>query len=84
MICQFLLQAQCPCSAARSNPLLLLALIAGTGLALYSLQWVFRKAGVRPMNKSSKIAIVAILAVAVGLVIVALSLIHISEPTRPY
>ncbi len=68
---QYLLQMQCPCSTGRSHPLLLLVLIAGTGLVLYSLKYVFRKAGVRAMNKSSKIAVVALLVVAVALVIVA-------------
>ncbi len=71
MICVFLLQVQCPCSGGQSRPLLLLALIAGTWLVIHSLRLIFRKAGADPMNKSKKIAIVAVLAVAVTVVIIA-------------
>ncbi len=67
----YLLQIQCPCSAGRSHPLLLLVLIAGTGLVVYSLKHLFRKAGVRAMNKASKIAIVAVLVGTVALIMVA-------------
>lgn len=66
-----LLQTQCPCTSGQSRPLLLLALIAGTGLVIYSLRLLFRKAGTDSMNKSKRIAIVAVLAAAVTAVIIA-------------
>jgi thioredoxin 1 len=66
-----LLQTQCPCTSGQSRPLLLLALIAGTGLVLYALRSVFRKAGASSMNRSKRMAIIAILAAAVTVVIIA-------------
>jgi thioredoxin 1 len=66
-----LLQTECPCSTGKSNPLLLLALIAGTWLLIYGVRSVFKKGGSASMNKSVKAAIVAVLIVAVIAVIAA-------------
>jgi len=71
VIYEYTLVGQCPCSGGQSSPLLFLALIAGTWLAINWLRRAFRKAGVNPMNKSKKIAIVAVLVIAVAVVIVA-------------
>jgi len=71
VIGHFLLQQCPPCSGGRSHPLLLLALIAGTWLAILSLQRVFRKKGVNPMNTSKKIAIVTAVLAAVVVVFIA-------------
>ncbi|MBN2132838.1 MAG: hypothetical protein JW741_25280 [Sedimentisphaerales bacterium] len=67
----FLLQIECPCSTGRSNPLLLLALIAGTGFLIYVVWSFFKKGGQSPMNKSAKVAIVVVLIIAVIAVIAA-------------
>jgi thioredoxin 1 len=71
MIDSLLSQTQCPCCSGKSDPLLLLALIAGTWLLIYGLRLAFRKAGTSAMNRSKKIVIVAVLAVAVVGVIAA-------------
>lgn len=71
MIDSLLSQTQCPCCSGKSDPLLLLALIAGTWLLIHGLRLAFRKAGAGAMNKWKKIAIVAVLGVAVVAVIAA-------------
>lgn len=50
---------------------MLLALIAGTWLAIRLIQLAFKKGGTHPMDRSKKIAIVAVLGVAVLAVIIA-------------
>ena len=78
MMDRLLAQIECPCSGGRSNPLLLLAVLVGTWLLIHGLRLVFRKAGAGAMNKSKKIAIVAVLAVAVVAVLAAKQ--HNSRP----
>ncbi len=65
---EMLLQ-QCPCSGAKGNPLLLLAVVAGIWLLASWARLVYRKEGVSLMNKAVKIAIVVVLIVAVVVVI---------------
>jgi len=66
MLMSTLLEAyDCPCSAGKSRPLLLLALIAGAWLLIYAARSAFKKRGSGPMNKSAKVAIVAVLIIAV-------------------
>ncbi len=55
----------CPCSGGKSNPLILLAVIAGTGLLIQWLHGVVKKGGPRAMDKLMKIGIVAALGVAI-------------------
>jgi len=65
---EMLLQ-QCPCSGAKGNPLLLLAVVAGVWLLASWARLAYRKEGVSLMNKAVKIAIVVVLIVAVVVVI---------------
>jgi thioredoxin 1 len=69
MMYQILLQTTCPCTSGKSN-LLLLALIAGTGLAIHSLYLILKKGDASPMNKLIKIGIVAVLGVAIIVAVV--------------
>lgn len=69
MIYLVLLQTQCPCSGGKSNPWLLLLLIAGTWLLIDRIRHTFTKKGERPMSKTIKIGIVAVLVIAVAAVI---------------
>jgi len=64
---KFLLQ--CPCNGGRSNPLLLLALVAGVWLLAGWIKRGFRREGESLMNKIGKIVIVVILIAAIAVVI---------------
>jgi len=74
-LCEFdivglLLQGQCPCTGGRSNPLLLLAMVAGVWLLATWIRSIVQKEGVPYMNKIGKIAVVIILIVAAVVLIV--------------
>jgi len=58
----------CPCSGGPSNPLVLLALLAGTWLLFNWIKALIKSKGVSPMNKAVKIIIVLVLIAAVGTV----------------
>ena len=60
-----LLQVQCPCSEGRSSPLLLLALIAGTWLAI---NWI-RAGGKGSLGRWARLAIVGTSIAAIVLVV---------------
>ena len=62
--------AQC-CSGGKANVVALLALIAGTWLAIRLIQLAFKKGGTSPMGRSKKIAIVVAVGVAVLAVMIA-------------
>lgn len=59
----------CPCSGGKSNPWLLLALLAVTWLVISRMSSFFAKKGKRSMNKIAKISIVILLVAAVVVVI---------------
>jgi len=60
----------CPCSGGKSNPLLLLALLAVTWLVISRMSSFFAKKGKRPMNKTAKIGVVVALIAAVAVIFV--------------
>ena len=82
MIDQFLLQTQC-LPGGTSRPLLLLALVVGTWLAIRLTQWAFKKGGTNLMDKSRKILIIAAVAVAVAAVFIAKHNSSDQESTSP-
>ena len=69
MVCEKSVLLQCPCSGGKGNPLLLLAMVAGTWLLVNWARAVYRKEGVSKMNKVGKILIFVVLVVAVAVVI---------------
>jgi thioredoxin 1 len=60
-----IMQQICPCPGNECNPLVLLAVIAGTGLLIQWLHGIIKKGGPHVMDKLMKIAIVAALSVGV-------------------